>query len=74
MRKDNEMLEDLKDSFNMTNKHAEGIQVNLDNKPFLDFILSNNEFDREELLQLKKKIAGIQSKETKKNLTFLRER
>lgn len=74
VRKDNEMLADLKESFNLTNRQAEGTQVNLDHKPFLDFILANNEFDREELLQLKKKIAGIQSKETKRNLTFLRER
>ena len=48
LRKDNEMLADLKESFNMTEKNAgEGIQARLDEKPFIDFILSNNEFDRE---------------------------
>ena len=62
LRKDNEMLADLKESLNLQEKNAEGIQVQLDDKPFMDFVLSNNEFDREELILLKKKIAAIQSR------------
>ena len=73
LRKDNEILDDLKDSLNIADRNVQEVQVRLDDKPFLDFILANNEFDREELLRLKKKIAGMKSTETKKNLNYLKE-
>jgi len=38
------------------------------NKPFMDYLLKNSEFDREELDQLKRKINQIKSKEAKENL------
>ena len=46
LRKDNEILDDLKDSLNIADRNVQEVQVRLDDKPFLDFILANNEFDR----------------------------
>lgn len=47
------------------------IQANFDVKPFLDYILQNNDFDKEDLLQLKRKVALLKSKQTKKNMSIL---
>ena len=42
------------------------------NKPFMDYLLKNSEFDRDELEQLKRKINQIKSKEAKENLEVMR--
>lgn len=46
-------------------------QVNFDIKPFLDYILNNNEFDKEDLLALKRKVASLKTKQSKSNMNYL---
>lgn len=53
-------------------KDAKEVQADVEGKPFLEYILNNGEFDREEILELKKKIAQLKSKESKRNMQLLK--
>ena len=49
-------------------------QVNFDINPFLEYILNNNEFDKEDLLALKRKVASLRTKQNKSNMNYLTEK
>lgn len=75
---DSHIIDSVRDSLNINNENGISIavqnmltQANFDVKPFLDYILQNNDFDKEELLELKRKVALLKSKQAKKNLSIL---
>lgn len=46
-------------------------QANFDMKPFLEYILQNHDFDKEDLMELKKKVSELKSKQNKNNMNIL---
>ena len=66
----------LNENVNRQKKEKASIpsQANLDAKSFIEYILENNDFDRQEILELKKKVAALKSRQNLNNKDYLKKR
>jgi predicted nucleotide-binding protein (sugar kinase/HSP70/actin superfamily) len=74
---DPQLIEAIKESLNDQSRQTDFGEIinhpNFDFRAFLNYILENHIFEREELAELKAKVSSLKSKETLSNMKYLRE-
>jgi hypothetical protein len=74
---DPQLIESIKESLNEPSRQIDFGQIvnhpNFDARSFLNYVLEAHTFEREELLELKRKISSLKSKETLANIKHLTE-
>lgn len=65
------MRQTLHDRLRQLNMISRGVSTDALDKPFLEYLIRNTEYNREELDQLKRKINQIKTREYKQNMEIL---